>query len=50
MDERQQQAGNLGNPQQQVLSETARALAESGTLEEAAPRMLQAVCDLLGSS
>ncbi|MEO6350483.1 MAG: GAF domain-containing protein, partial [Candidatus Limnocylindrales bacterium] len=37
-----------GSPQQQVLYATARALAESETLEEAAPRMLRAICDALG--
>jgi PAS domain S-box-containing protein len=37
-----------GSPQQQVLYATARALAESETLDEAAPRMLKAVCDALG--
>ena len=37
-----------GSPQQQVLYATARALAESETLEEAAPRMLKAICDALG--
>ena len=36
------------SPQQQVLFETAQALAESSTLEEAAPRMLKAVCEALG--
>ena len=36
------------SPQQQVLFETAQALAESSTLEEAAPRMLKAVCQALG--
>jgi two-component system, sensor histidine kinase and response regulator len=35
-------------PYQQVLYETARALAESPTLVEAAPRMLRAVCEALG--
>ena len=34
--------------QQLILYETARALAESATLVEAAPRMLGAVCDALG--
>ena len=34
--------------QQQVLLATARALAESETLEDAAPRMLKAICDALG--
>jgi PAS domain S-box-containing protein len=41
-------AGDSGSPQQVVLYETARALAESDTLEDAAPRMLKAVCDALG--
>ena len=36
------------SPQQQVLYETTRALSESATLEEAAPRMLQALCLTLG--
>jgi len=36
------------SPQQFILFETARALAESPTLEEAAPRMLEAVCHALG--
>src|SRR5262245_53972190 len=36
------------SPQQLVLYETARALTESETLEEAAPRMLKAVCEALG--
>ncbi len=40
--------GNPGTAQQQVLFETAKALAESTTLEQAAPRMLKAVCDALG--
>ena len=35
-------------PYQGVLYETARALAESPTLEEAAPRMIEAVCEALG--
>ena len=35
-------------PQQLVLSETARALVECTTLEEAAPRMIAAVCNALG--
>jgi PAS domain S-box-containing protein len=33
---------------QQILYETARALAESPTLEEASPRMIEAVCNALG--
>ena len=41
-------AGDPQNPQQRVLFETARALAESATLEDAAPRMLEAVCESLG--
>jgi two-component system, sensor histidine kinase and response regulator len=36
------------SPQQLVLYETARALVESPTLEEAAPRMVAAVCQALG--
>ena len=36
-----------GSPQQRILFETARALAESATLEDAAPRMLKAVCEAL---
>ena len=34
--------------QQQILYETARALTESPTLEEASPRMIEAVCYALG--
>ena len=34
--------------QHQILFETARALAESPSLEEASPRMIEAVCDALG--
>src|SRR5262245_34517463 len=37
-----------GSPQQLILFETARALAESPTLEDASPRMLEAVCRALG--
>ena len=51
MDERPAQGTDVGDPgtaQPQVLFETAKALAESTTLEEAAPRMLKAVCDALG--
>ena len=33
--------------QQQILYDTARALAESPTLEEASPRMIEAVCNAL---
>jgi PAS domain S-box-containing protein len=36
------------SPQQLVLYETARALVESATIEEAAPRMVAAVCHALG--
>ncbi|HEX5110397.1 MAG TPA: response regulator [Vicinamibacterales bacterium] len=36
------------NPHQLVLYETARALTESETLEEASSRMLKAVCEALG--
>jgi len=39
---------SFGGSQQQILYETARALTESPTLEEAAPRMLEAVCRPLG--
>jgi PAS domain S-box-containing protein len=49
MDERRMQsAEGPGTQQQRVLFETAQALAESATLEQAAPRMLKAVCDALG--
>ena len=50
MDERPERGvwTTSGSPQQRVLFETARALAESETLEEAAPRMLKAVCEALG--
>ena len=34
--------------QHQILFETARALAESPSLEEASPRMIEAVCNALG--
>jgi PAS domain S-box-containing protein len=34
--------------QEQILYDTARALAESPTLEEASPRMIEAVCNTLG--
>jgi PAS domain S-box-containing protein len=34
--------------QYQILFETARALAESPSLEEASPRMIEAVCNALG--
>jgi PAS domain S-box-containing protein len=40
-------ASDSGSPQQRILFETAQALAEAGTLEDAAPRMLEAVCDAL---
>ncbi|HKH73123.1 MAG TPA: response regulator [Vicinamibacterales bacterium] len=36
------------SPQQLVLYETARALVESATLEEAAPRMVAAICQAFG--
>jgi len=39
---------SFGGPQQQILYETARALTESPTLEQATPRMLEAVCRSLG--
>ena len=50
MDERRvrNEGGDSQNPQQRVLFEAAQALAESPTLEEAAPRILKAVCDALG--
>src|SRR5262245_9165793 len=49
MDEHPAQAVGTGlTSQQQVLYKTARALAESPTLEEAAPGMLGAVCEALG--
>jgi two-component system sensor histidine kinase/response regulator len=37
-----------GNPLQQVLYSTARSLAESETLEDAAPPMLRSICEALG--
>src|SRR6188508_1874399 len=42
------QSGNSGHAQQRALFETTSALAESATLEDAAPRMLKAVCEALG--
>ena len=42
------QSGDSGHAQQRALFETASALAESSTLEDAAPRMLKAVCEALG--
>jgi PAS domain S-box-containing protein len=36
------------NSQQRILYETARALAESPSLEDASPRMIEAVCHALG--
>jgi PAS domain S-box-containing protein len=51
LDERPVRGTDVGDPgtaQQQVLFETAQALAQSATLEQAAPRMLKAVCDALG--
>ncbi len=51
MDERPAQGTDVGDAasaQQQVLFETAQALADATTLEQAAPRMLKAVCDALG--
>src|SRR6187401_536713 len=39
--------GDSGSPLEQVLFTTARALAESDTLEAAAPRMLKAICEAL---
>jgi PAS domain S-box-containing protein len=50
MDDRPVQNGDLSDsesPQQRILFETAGALAESATLEDAAPRMLKAVCEAL---
>ncbi len=49
MDERPVQNGESGSgqPHQRVLFETAQALAESATLEEAVPRMLKSVCEAL---
>jgi PAS domain S-box-containing protein len=41
-------ASSPQSPYQQILYETARVLAESPTLVEAAPRMLKAVCEGLG--
>ena len=41
-------AGRSQNPYQQILYETARVLADSPTLVDAAPRMLKAVCEGLG--
>src|SRR5215510_11194378 len=43
----QHRSGTL-SPRQLVLYETARALVECTTLEEAAPRMVAAVCHALG--
>jgi PAS domain S-box-containing protein len=40
--------GDPDSPQQRVLFETAQALADSPTLEDAVPRMLKAVCEALG--
>ena len=40
--------GSSQSPYQHILYETARILAESPTLVEAAPRMLRAVCEGLG--
>ena len=42
------QSGNSGHALQRALRETTSALAESSTLEDAAPRMLKAVCEALG--
>src|SRR5262245_59596760 len=48
MDERPENGdGDSETAQQRVLFETAQALAESATLDEAAPRMLKAVCEAL---
>src|SRR5262245_33860277 len=46
MDEQAEPA--IAGREQQILYETARALTESPTLEEASPRMLEAVCRALG--
>jgi PAS domain S-box-containing protein len=50
MNERRMQSGEggPGTQQQHALLETARALAEAATLEQAAPRMLKAVCNGFG--
>ena len=51
MEERPARSTDVGDPgtaQQHALFETAKALAESTTLEQAAPRMLKAVCEALG--
>ncbi len=51
MDERavrRTKANDPGTRQQRVLFETSQALAESATIEDAAPRMLKAVCEALG--
>jgi PAS domain S-box-containing protein len=45
---RKTDVGDTAAPQHQVLFETAQALAESTTIEQAAPRMLKAVCEALG--
>src|SRR5580765_5658625 len=50
METRRVEGANSGGPESpldQVLYATARALAESDTLEDAAPRMLKAICDAL---
>lgn len=41
-------ADRAGAQQLRLVYETARALAESATLVEAAPRMLEAICRALG--
>ena len=51
MDERPARNTDVGDTaasQHQVLFETAQALAESTTIEQAAPRMLKAVCEAIG--
>jgi PAS domain S-box-containing protein len=50
MDERpaeRAKTSDTESPQERVLHETAQALAESMTLQEAAPRMLKAACETL---
>jgi len=44
----QETSGHSGNAQQLVLERTARALADSATLEDAVPRVLEAVCQAVG--
>ncbi len=42
------EASGSGGPRAPIVHEIARALAESATLGDAAPRMLAAVCESLG--